>query len=290
MAPFAVQSVGPVTLTIAGFDPSSGAGITADLAVFAAHRCFGIAAITALTVQSTVGVFGVHTVSPGVLSETLLRLEQDLPPAAVKIGMLGGAAQVREVVHYLEDLRVRRQVTIVLDPVLRSSSGASLLESEGLKLLEAELLPLVDVMTPNIAELHLLTNLQVGGMEEVEIAAELLQHRHPSCAIVVTGGHLSPPNDLLLSRGERTWFSGERIDTQATHGTGCAFASALTCALAAGEPLGEAVMRAKRYVAEAMRTAVARGSGPGPLNLLWPLLQDQSVAPTREADSRAAHG
>ena len=259
----------PTALTIAGFDPSSGAGITADLAVFAAHSVFGTAAITALTVQSTLGVRRVEPVSPEILAQTLTELQADLPPAGIKIGMLGGLPQVRAVVDFLRGLAQRP--VVVLDPVLCSSSGKALLDDAGTAALIEYLLPLVDAITPNTEELAVLTGLPCSTEAEIRYAAESLVAKHPSLTIVATGGHRPKPDDLLLSRGEWTTLPGEWIETRATHGTGCAFSSALLCGRLAGQDWAAAAMAAKVYVAEAMRRATPRGAGRGPMRLDWPL-------------------
>lgn len=256
-------------LTIAGFDPSSGAGITADLQVFAAHGIFGTSAITALTVQSTVGVRRIQPVDAAVLRETLETLHTDLPPDGIKIGMLGGMAQVAEVVRYLRSLGGNRP-TVVLDPVIRSSSGALLLEEAGLRILREDLLPLVDVITPNIGELALLAETPCDDDVQVQSAAETLAHR-AGISIIVTGGDRVKPDDFVLSDGHWTRLPGEHIATTATHGTGCAFSSAVLCGMLQGRSLVDAAQAAKAYVAEAMRTATPHGAGNGPMNLLWPL-------------------
>jgi hydroxymethylpyrimidine/phosphomethylpyrimidine kinase len=257
-------------LTIAGFDPSSGAGVTADLAVFAAHRVFGTAAITALTVQSTVGVRRVEPVEPDVLSQTLAELLADLPAAGIKVGMLGGLQQVRCVIDFLRNLPHRP--VVVLDPVLRSSSGRSLLDQEGTRALVEDLLPLVDAITPNTEELAVLAGLPCGTEEQIRTAAEAIARKHPSLVIVATGGHRPKPDDLLLANEVWTTLRGDRIETSATHGTGCAFSSALLCGRLAGQDWPEAAAAAKAFVARAMQTATPRGAGRGPMNLLWPIL------------------
>ncbi|QNI35468.1 bifunctional hydroxymethylpyrimidine kinase/phosphomethylpyrimidine kinase [Edaphobacter albus] len=260
-------------LSIAGFDPSSGAGITADLMVFAAHGLFGTSAITSLTVQSTLGVRNSQPVSPDLLRETLDCLHSDLPPAGVKLGMLATLEIVSVVADYLERLRSLSPVApIVLDPVLRSSSGRELLSPGGLALLRERLLPLVNWVTPNLDELALLSGLKVTNQQEMVSAAQALAKNCPKLNIVATGGHLDQPDDLLLTaEGEQHWIVGERIDSNSTHGTGCAFSSALLSRLVRGEAPLEATKGAKEYVAEAIRRAVLLGYGKGPLNHLWPL-------------------
>ncbi|HEY8997207.1 MAG TPA: bifunctional hydroxymethylpyrimidine kinase/phosphomethylpyrimidine kinase [Edaphobacter sp.] len=261
-------------LTIAGYDPSSGAVITADLLTFAAHGHFGTSAITSLTVQSTKGVLSSHPVSASTLSATLDCLEDDLPPAGIKLGMLATAELVHAVADYLEGVRqVRPDVQIVLDPVLRSTSGRELLSVEGLSLLDSRLLPLVDWVTPNLAELSLLADQPVMSRSEMESAAHSLQSRLPRLGVLATGGHIDPPDDLLLLAGSDSiqWITGQRIESTSTHGTGCALSSALLSQLAHGTPPVEAARAAKEYVAQAIRSATPLGHGHGPLNHLWPL-------------------
>lgn len=259
-----------VALTIAGFDPSGGAGVTADLAVFAAHGLYGTAAITALTVQSTLGVGAVQPVDPAWLLETARHVSADLPAAGVKIGMLGSDQIVRTVARFLKLAPSR--VPVVLDPVLRSSSGRELLHPTALRSLHDELLPLVSWLTPNWAELAALTGLKVRSLQEVQRAADALGQLHPALHIVVTGGDQKEPVDLLrVPGGAIRSFRGRHIETTSTHGTGCAFSSALLSQLIDGEPPGTAVGHAKAYVTEALRRAPGIGHGRGPLDLLWPL-------------------
>ena len=265
-------------LTIAGFDPSSGAGVTADLMVFAAHSLFGTSAITALTVQSTVGVRANHPVSSEILRETLDCLQEDLPPAGIKIGMLGSAANVEVVSGYLESIRRGKgaRIPVVLDPVLVSSSGRELLDMWGVTVLRERLLPLVDWITPNLGELSRLTGLNLHLRDEVLGAARILQAHVAGLGVLATGGHLEPPDDLVLTpTGEEIWLPGERVETRATHGTGCAFSSALLSRLVLGDAPADAARVAKEYVANALRTAVPRGTGHGPMNHLWPLIAPQ---------------
>jgi hydroxymethylpyrimidine/phosphomethylpyrimidine kinase len=260
-------------LTIAGFDPSSGAGVTADLMVFAAHGLFGTSAITSLTVQSTTGVRSSEPVSASQLEATLDCLHADMPPAGVKIGMLATAPIVDVVANYLTKLRrLSREIPVVLDPVVRSSSGRELLSPPGLSLLRERLLPLVSWVTPNLEELTVLTKLPTGNQREIETAALSLQRPLPGLNVLVTGGHMDPPDDLILAtEGGRQWIPGKRVESRATHGTGCAFSSALLSRLVLGDSGFEAASAAKRYVLEAIRQAEPLGFGNGPLNHLWPL-------------------
>jgi hydroxymethylpyrimidine/phosphomethylpyrimidine kinase len=263
-------------LTIAGFDPSSGAGVTADLMVFAAHGLFGTSCITGLTVQSTMGVRATAPVSAGIVHDTLDCLQSDLPLAGTKIGMLTTAANVAMVAEFLEMLRDEgRRAPVVLDPVLRSSSGRELLDPEGVAVMRKRLLPLVDWVTPNLEELGVLTGHSVRRREDMVDAAQVLQLMGEELNVVATGGHLDPPDDLLLSvEGEVVWLPGEKIEGRSTHGTGCAFSSALLSRIVLGDTVKDAAAMAKRYVAEAIRTAEAIGHGVGPVNHLWPLQED----------------
>ncbi len=264
-------------LTIAGFDPSSGAGVTADLMVFAAHGLFGTSCITGLTVQSTVGVRLSVPVVTELVEETLECLVSDLPPVGVKIGMLGVGATVDVVAKFLEGLRGGgRRVPVVLDPVVRSSSGRELLDAAGVEAMRERLLPLVDWVTPNVEELGVLTGLGVSRREDVEEAARVLAGGGfgTGLNVVVTGGHLERPDDLVLVGGEAVWLEGEKIESRSTHGTGCAFSSALLSRLVLGDSGKDAARRAKQYVTEAIRTAEAVGAGFGPVNHLWPLREE----------------
>ena len=258
----------PIVLTIAGFDPSSGAGITADLKTFAAHSVYGVACISALTVQSTQGVRRVEGLKPDLVRQTLDYLAEDVELTGVKIGMLGSAEVAAEVSAFLASQPTDLRRRIVLDPVLRSSSGAPLIEPEGVKVIREELLPRVGWVTPNLDELVVLAG--DGSVEEA--AARLQEIAGGDLAVVVTGGHLSRPDDFLLTAaGERSWFEGERISTNATHGTGCAFSSALLCGLVRESSPQQAVADAKAFVIEALRSAYPIGKGKGPMNHLFRL-------------------
>jgi hydroxymethylpyrimidine/phosphomethylpyrimidine kinase len=263
-------------LTIAGFDPSSGAGVTADLMVFAAHGLFGVSCITGLTVQSTMGVKATVPVSAMIVHDTLDCLQSDLPLAGIKIGMLATAENVAMVAEFLEMLReAGRRVPVVLDPVLRASSGRELLEADGVAVMRRRLLPLVDWVTPNMGELGVLTGHEIGRREDLPDAARLLQAMGSELHVVVTGGELATPDDLLLPiDGEIVCLTGEKIVSESTHGTGCAFSSALLSRVVLGDDAREAAARAKTYVSESIRTASPIGHGVGPVNHLWPLQDD----------------
>ena len=265
----------PVVLTLAGFDPSGGAGITADLQTFAAHGLFGTSAITAITVQSTLGVFEVQPVDTGLLRRTLACLQEDLPPRGIKLGMLGSAEVMETVVEFLRGLGSSKPL-VVLDPVLRSSSGRELFPSEALATLHSDLLPLIDWMTPNWSELALLSGRRVEDLEAAEEALRSVGERHPHLTLVATGGEEEPPTDLLrLPDGSVERLEGNHILTCSTHGTGCALSSALLAELVLGSAPLEAARKAKAFVEGALRNAPGLGAGRGPLGLLWPLRADR---------------
>ena len=261
----------PVVLTIAGFDPSSGAGITADLKVFAAHHFYGVSAITALTVQSTLGVRRTEPVRPEIVDETLACLAEDVRIEGVKIGMLATAGNVATVMRFLDRSAIAR-ARVVLDPVIRSSSGRELLDRDGVEAMRRDLLPRVGWVTPNIGELALLVSRPGLGMAAIPEAAAELQSDRRGLNVVVTGGDAKPPNDFLRTAdGAEHRFAGEWIETTATHGTGCTFSSALLAALVEGRTDVDAVRAAKTYVEKAMRAAYRVGQGKGPLHHLYEL-------------------
>jgi hydroxymethylpyrimidine/phosphomethylpyrimidine kinase len=274
----------PVALTIAGFDPSSGAGITADLKTFSAHGIYGVACISALTVQSTLGVRRVEPLPPILVRQTLECLAEDLAFSGIKIGMLGSSAVAREVSSFLAaQASVIARERIVLDPVVRSTSGAPLIEGDGIRVIREQLLPRVGWITPNVHELVLLAGegaVAAGTFAREQIPAAAVRLKEISSRlgndelnVVVTGGHLDRPDDFLLTAsGEQLWLPGEQIVTNATHGTGCAFSSALLCGLISGQLPREAVAAAKAFVTEALRSAYPVGKGKGPMNLLFRLL------------------
>jgi hydroxymethylpyrimidine/phosphomethylpyrimidine kinase len=278
----------PVVLTIAGFDPSSGAGITADIKTIAAHECYGVSCITAITVQSTQGVRRVEPVEPQTILETLRELVADIEVAAVHLGMLGTSEAVQVVADFLAKEKLPH---IVLDPILKSSSGAELLDPAGTRLLIERLIPLAEVVTPNLDEASALTQLPVSNLGEMRAAAARL-HSLGAANVVVTGGHLEKAIDLLsftTGRGvEREVFKSDRLRSNSTHGTGCAFSTALACHLAHGRGLPEAVLLSKAYVAAAITNALPLGRGVGPVNHLY-RMNRMRRASTAAPEVEAAH-
>jgi hydroxymethylpyrimidine/phosphomethylpyrimidine kinase len=278
----------PVVLTIAGFDPSSGAGITADIKTIAAHACYGVSCITALTIQSTQGVRRVEGVDPRIIAETLQELVLDLAVEAVHIGMLGNEQVVAVVADFLGQTPLPH---VVLDPILKSSSGADLLDAAGTRLLIERLVPLAELVTPNLDEASVLTGMAVTNLDQMREAAARL-HSLGAANVVVTGGHLEKAIDLLsftTARGaEQEVFKANRQRSNSTHGTGCAFATALACHLAHGRGLPEAVLLSKAYVSAAIANAHPLGHGVGPLHHLYRMSQQRRPS-TIVSEAEHAH-
>jgi hydroxymethylpyrimidine/phosphomethylpyrimidine kinase len=247
------SAITPAVLTIAGYDPSSGAGVTADLQVFASYGVFGVSAVTALTVQARSGVRRVEPVSARLLQETLDLLGKEVKIGGVKIGMLGRAELVEVVTTFLCSLAIPRE-RVVLDPVIRSSSGAELIDVEGVRRVREEMLPRVGWVTPNVEEAWVLAG-EAGGVvgdRVPEVARRMAKMGQGGLNVVVTGGHLEPPDDFLrTAEGEEVWFPGTRVEARGVHGvhgTGCVFSSALLCRLVLGDGKVEAVRAAKEAV------------------------------------------
>src|SRR5207248_6321280 len=257
----------PIVLTIAGFDPSSGAGVTADIKTLAAHGCYGIACITAMTVQSTRGVRRVEPLPASLVSSTLKELVGDFEISALKVGMLGSGPVARAVLRFLGQHRPKHSV---LDPVLRSSSGTALIDAAGVRVLP-KLFAAVEVITPNVHEASVLSGVKIRGMEDLAEAAAVL-HQRGARNVVITGGDFESVHgkaiDVLSTAGgaQMQEFAGSKLASRSTHGTGCAFSTAVAANLALGRSLPEAVSRAKHFVREGIRTAETMGQGVGPMN------------------------
>ena len=252
-------------LSIAGSDPSGGAGIQADLKTMEAHGVYGMSVITALTAQNTMGVTGKLPVSAEFVREQLLAVYDDIFPDAVKIGMLPDA----EVMSAVRDvLTGRGQKNIVLDPVLSSTSGTKLSSDEAMSFLKNELFSACTLITPNIPEAEKLTELNITSKETMEEAAKMLGDEC-GCSVLLKGGHMSftpeRSDDLLYHDSSFTWFSAKRLDNPNTHGTGCTLSSAIACNLANGLDIKEAVKEAKDYLLRCIEKGLDLGKGRGPL-------------------------
>lgn len=252
----------PVALTIAGSDPSGGAGIQADLKTFAAHGVYGSSVITLLTAQNTRGVRRVQMVDPDFVTEQLESVLEDLPVAALKTGALGDEKIIHAVAKVLRD----KAIPLVIDPVMVAKSGDALLEPGAVAALREELLPLAMLCTPNAPEAAYLYGLEPGRLKVPEDLLALAQ-AHPEHDLLLKGGHLSghEVTDYLMYKGQIEVFRFKRIDTRHTHGTGCTLSAAITAQLARGEALPQVVGRARRYLQAAIEQAPDLGAGHGPL-------------------------
>lgn len=252
-------------LTIAGSDCSGGAGIQADLKTMTALGVYGMSAVTSITVQNTMGVKGVCDVSPELLENQLEAVFTDIFPDSVKIGMVSSAELIHSIAKMLKKYNAKN---IVLDPVMVSTSGHSLLVPEALTALTEELFPLATVITPNVPEAQALCGTEIHSEADMLAAAALLRGEFPA-AVLLKGGHLNG-NDLLMT-DEPMWIRGERINNPNTHGTGCTLSSAIAAGLAQGYTLQNAVCRAKKFIDGAIRAGLNLGHGRGPLNHMWNL-------------------
>jgi hydroxymethylpyrimidine/phosphomethylpyrimidine kinase len=254
----------PVALTVAGFDPSGGAGIVADIKTFTAFGCFAAAAVTSLTFQNTTGVFGVANQSAETVRRQVLPVVEDLRVAGMKTGMLPTRGIISEVARLVRETPLRETAPVV-DPVVRSTSGHDLIDDDALGALKRELLPLARVATPNLPEAERITGMKIANEEDMRRAAALIREMGAR-AVLVKGGHLAGDAlDLLDDEGRVRLFRAPRIDTDSTHGTGCTLAAAIAACLARGLGLAEAVDAAKRFVTAAIRRAPGLGRGFGPV-------------------------
>lgn len=250
-------------LTIAGSDSSGGAGIQADLKTMLANKVFGMSAITALTAQNTTGVTDIMDVTPEFLESQIRAVFDDIYPEAVKIGMVSSKALIHIIVEMLKHYDAKH---IVVDPVMVATSGAKLISDEAISTLKEELLPIAEVITPNIPETEVLTNMEVKTVEDMEIAAKKIYDTY-HCAVLVKGGHqLNDANDYLYNGEKGTWFKRHRIDNSNTHGTGCTLSSAIASNLAKGYTLEESVRHAKTYLSGAIGAMLDLGQGSGPMD------------------------
>jgi hydroxymethylpyrimidine/phosphomethylpyrimidine kinase len=252
-----------LALTIAGSDSGGGAGIQADLKTFAAHGVFGTSAITAITAQNTVEVTSVFALDPALVTAQIDAVVADLRPQATKIGMLANAPIARAVARALERHRL---ANVVLDTVMVSKSRATLLDDDAIGVLRDELMPLADLVTPNVPEAERLTGLAIGDVTDLKRAAEALVTLGAHAALV-KGGHLNTATavDVLFDGRVMLELESPRVPGRHTHGTGCTLSSAVAARLALGDPLSQAVQRAKEYVTRAIAQAPGLGRGSGPL-------------------------
>ena len=255
-------------LTIAGSDSSGGAGIQADIKTMSANGVYAMSAITALTAQNTTGVYGIQEVTPDFLANQLDCIFTDIPPQAVKTGMVSSTALIGVIADKLKEYGAKN---IVVDPVMVATSGSRLISEEAVDALKERLLPLATVLTPNIPEAEVLSGLTIRSQEDMEKAAQAISQAY-GCAVLCKGGHqINDANDLLWRSGSGKWFNGRRIDNPNTHGTGCTLSSAIASNLAKGYGLDAAVERAKAYISGALADMLDLGKGRGPMNHLFDL-------------------
>ena len=250
-------------LTIAGSDSSGGAGIQADLKTMTAHGVYGMSAVTALTAQNTTGVTDILAVPPAFLAAQLDAVFADIPPDAVKIGMVADAALIHVIAEKLDEYDAKN---VVVDPVMVATSGARLISEDAVEALVSELLPRAALITPNIPEAEVLADMAITDRTAMTAAAARI-HERTHAAVLMKGGHsVDDANDLLVDDTGARWFEGRRIATSNTHGTGCTLSACITAELAKGATLTDAVRTAKAYISAAIAHPLNIGHGHGPVN------------------------
>ena len=251
-------------LTIAGSDSSGGAGIQADIKTMTANGVYAMSAITALTAQNTTGVTSIMEATPQFLAEELDCIFTDIYPDAIKTGMVSSSELIEVIADKLTGYQAKN---IVVDPVMVATSGARLISEDAISTLKSKLLPLAKVITPNIPEAEVLSEMQIKSEADMEKAAEIICDRL-GCSVLLKGGHqLNDANDLLWQKDEQaTWFMGKRIDNPNTHGTGCTLSSAIASNLAKRYDLKTSVKYAKNYISGALAAGLNLGKGSGPMN------------------------
>ncbi|HSG80900.1 MAG TPA: bifunctional hydroxymethylpyrimidine kinase/phosphomethylpyrimidine kinase [Gemmatimonadota bacterium] len=254
----------PVALTIAGSDSGGGAGIQADLKTFHAFGVFGTSAITAITAQNTVAVTAIQKIDPGIVSQQIRAVVEDLKPAAAKTGMLADASIIEAVADTLAAAALEH---LVIDPVMVAKSGHRLLEADAVSALQSALLPLAEVVTPNLPEAALLAGREVESVDDMKAAAEAIVAAGAR-SVLLKGGHLSGTTLIDVYYDGESWreWSGPRLETRHTHGTGCTLSAAICAGLALGRSRLEAVEAARRFTRRAIEAAPGLGAGHGPLN------------------------
>lgn len=258
-----LRSYSVATLTIAGSDSSGGAGIQADLKTFAAIGTYGMSVITAVTAQNTQGVFLVEDLSTEMVQRQIQVVIDDIPPQAIKIGMVSSA----EIIQVITETIAQYDVPyLVVDPVMISKSGCALLESEAKEALMTKLLPMAFLITPNIPEAEEITGLKITCLEDMKKAGQMIRSLGPQY-VLIKGGHLTgDASDILIGADHVEFYYKERVNKSNTHGTGCTLSSAITSYLALGYSVEEAVAKGKKYITEAIRYSFPIGSGIGPVH------------------------
>lgn len=255
-------------LTIAGSDSSGGAGIQADLKTFSAHGVFGMSVIAAVTAQNTKEVIDVQNISPDIIGKQIDAIFDDIEVDAVKIGMISEIECINVV---SEKLRKYKPRNVVLDPVMVSKSGYSLMNPNSVETLIKELIPIVSVVTPNIPEAEIIANIKIETISDMEKAAKIIYNMGPK-NVLIKGGHLTgDATDVLYDGKNFVYLKNERINTKNTHGTGCTLSSSIASNLALGMNIKEAVENAKKYITTAIEHSLSIGHGSGPTNHFYRL-------------------
>ncbi len=257
-------------LTIAGTDPSGGAGLHADLKTFAAHGVYGMGAVTAVVSQNTLGVRALKLCPARLVQDQIAAVFEDIPPGALKVGMIGSPALARAIAHTLVQ---HSALNLVIDPVLVATSGHALSKKGSLKALVAilldRLIPIATLVTPNVPEGEALSGRPIRDKDDMLKAAAIIRSR-TGCAVLLKGGHIGEScDDLLLDADGERWFEEKRIDTKDTHGTGCTLSAAITSNLANGHPLDDSIRLAKDYLTGALAAGLRLGKGSGPVFHGW---------------------
>ena len=255
-----------VVLSIAGSDSSGGAGIQADIKTIIANGCFAETAITALTAQNTLGVRDILNVTPEFLENELDAIFEDIRPDAIKIGMVSDKNLIKSIVKKLKQYNAKN---IVVDPVMVATSGSKLLSDDAINTLINELIPLADIITPNIPEAEVLSGIKINNVSDMERAIKIIS-KLGSKSVLLKGGHMiNDANDLLYYNNELTWINGKRINNNNTHGTGCTLSSAIASNLAKDYDIITAIKRAKYYLSNCLMQMLNLGSGSGPMDHGW---------------------
>ncbi len=261
-------------LTIAGSDCSGGAGIQADLKTITAHGMYGMSAITALTAQNTTGVYGVLNSSGEFLAKQLDCIFTDIFPDSVKIGMVSSSELINVIADKLEEYKPSN---IVLDTVMVSTSGSSLLEEDAVCALKSRLIPLADIITPNIPEARVLSGINIKNLEDMKSVSAELGIKY-QCNVLIKGGHLvETATDVLYEYENNVTyiFKGEKVDTENSHGTGCTLSSAIACNLALGFNYSDSIRNAKEYLTGALSAGLDIGKGNGPVNHCYKIMKEE---------------
>lgn len=250
-------------LTIAGSDCSGGAGIQADIKTMISNGVYAMSAITSLTAQNTTGVTDIVNTTPDFLKSQLEAIFTDIYPDAIKIGMVPNKELVEVVASELKKYKAKH---IILDPVMVSTSGSNLIDDEAIEAMKEMLIPMAEIITPNIPEAEILSGMKINSKNDIKGVAKYISKQYNSFVLLKGGHNVSDANDLLCLNSEIKWFTGQRIDSKNTHGTGCTLSSAIASNIAKGMELCEAIEKAKKYISYALTDGLDLGKGNGPLN------------------------